>query len=138
MLYKMPMKNISLENNKNLSYNTMSKNIRYNVKYLHSLTRQIDDDDTKEKALKVVKLYEERKIPQLQTAENIILNFITAKHTKNPMKAKTANKRFEKTYDKYKEQKPLKERLTKTKKYYVNGKIHVRKTSEKTNNRGET
>ena len=47
----------------------------------------------------VVKLYEERKISQLQTAENLMFNFITAK---NPRQMKSANNKYDKIHNKYK------------------------------------
>ena len=62
----------SLQNNKNLGYNMSKSRIR-NTKYLITLGRNARGD-TEDKVNEVIKLYSESKIPQFQTAENIIID----------------------------------------------------------------
>ena len=59
----------------NLIYNSMSKNRIKNIKYLNTLGRNARGDAV-EKVKEVIKLYSESKVPQLSTAENMILELI--------------------------------------------------------------
>ena len=67
----------SLKNNniKNVSYNMTSKIRIRNTKYLNTLGRNARGD-TEDKVNEVINLYREGKIPQVQTAENIIIDLI--------------------------------------------------------------
>ena len=59
----------------NLIYNSMSKNRIQNIKYLNTLGRNARAD-AMEKVNEVIKLYSESKVPQLSTAENMILDLL--------------------------------------------------------------
>ena len=59
----------------NLIYNSMSKNRIQNIKYLNTLGRNARADAV-EKVKEVIKLYSESKVPQLSTAENMILDLL--------------------------------------------------------------
>ena len=71
----------SLPNNniKNVSYNMTSKSRIRNSKYLNTLSRNARGE-TETKIKEVIKLYSESKIPQLQTAENIIVDLLYNKN----------------------------------------------------------
>ena len=130
----------SLEKNKNLMYNNMTKTRERNFKYLLSLGRKAKGEATV-KVNKIITLYNQGKISQIQTAENIIRKLITAKTEKEQ---KSAFKQYEKIVDKYQANEPLNKRLTdkkemrKKKQFYVSGKIHLVHTSTKNNKKGET
>ena len=64
----------SLQNNKNLGYNRTKMRTR-NTKYLTTLGRTARGD-AEVKVNNLIKLYSESKIPQLQTAENIIIDLL--------------------------------------------------------------
>ena len=53
----------------------MSKNRIKNIKYLNTLGRNARGDAL-EKVKEVIKLYSESKVPQISTAENMILELI--------------------------------------------------------------
>ena len=98
----------SLENIiKNLGYN-MTKSRTRNTKYLITLGRNARGD-AEPKVNEIIKLYSESKIPQLQTAENIIIDLIYNK------KKKSITKRYDKLVDKYKTKEPLNKRLEQAK-----------------------
>ena len=134
------LKNISLKNLQNLYNNNMTKTRERNAAYLISLGRKAKGEATP-KVNKIITLYNQGKISQIQTAENIIRKLITAKTEKEQ---KSAFKKYDKLVDKYKANEPLNKRLTdkkemrKKKQCYVSGKIHLVKTSTKTNKKGET
>ena len=134
------LKNISLENLKNLNIYNMSKTRERNVNYLLSLGRRAKGEATP-KVSKIITLYNQGKISQIQTAENIIRKLI---NTKTEKEQKSAFKQYEKIVENYKANEPLNKRLTdkkemrKKKQFYVSGKIHLVKTSTKTNKKGET
>ena len=94
----------SLENNKNLGYNMTKSRIR-NTKYLITLGRNARGD-AEAKVNEIIKLYSENKIPQLQTAENIIIDLIYNKHKKS------VSKRYDKLVEKHKANEPLDKILT--------------------------
>ena len=134
------LKNISLENLKNLYNNNMTKTRERNAAYLISLGRKAKGEATA-KINKIITLYNQSKISQVQTAENIIRKLI---NTQTEKEQKSAFKQYEKIVEKYKANEPLNKRLTdkkemrKKKQFYVSGKIHLVKTSTKTNKKGET
>ena len=115
------------ENNniKNLGYNMSKSRIR-NTKHLITLSK-IARGDTEPKVNQIIKLYSESKIPQIRTAENMIIDLIY--NMKNKKKQKTITKKYDKLVEKHK---------TKEKTFYVSGKIHLIKTTTKTNKKGET
>ena len=76
------LKNISLENLKNLNNNNnMTKTRERNSNYLTYLGRRAKGEATP-KVAKIITLYSQSIISQLQTAENIIIKSITAKTEK--------------------------------------------------------
>jgi len=80
----------SLENSniKNLNYNMSTARAR-NSKYLNTLGRNARGD-TEGKVKEVIELYSASKIPQLSTAENMILDLIY--NMKNARQQKTQQK----------------------------------------------
>ena len=139
-------KNISLEIFKNLSYNNMensnkiSKIRQHNIKVLTSIARAIKGE-AKEQADTIITQYGQGKISQLTTAENMIIRL---KKATNEKQLKSAFKQYDKLVDKHKNKEPLSVRLTekkeqqKKKQFYVSGRIHLIKTTTKTNKKGET
>jgi len=85
-----------------------SKSRIRNTKYLTTLGR-IARGDTEAKVKEVIKLYGESKIPQLQTAENIIVDLLYNKNKKS------VSKKYEKLVEKHKKNEPLNKRLTQKK-----------------------
>ena len=104
------LNNISLENFKNLN-NNMTKTRENNSNYVISLGRRGKGEATL-KIGKTITLYNQGKISQLQTAENIINKLITAKTEKEQ---KSAFKKYDKIVDKYKANEPLNKRLEEAK-----------------------
>ena len=70
----------------------LSKNIKLNVNILNALTSKIKNEDLKDKADNLVKLYAERKLSQLTTAQKQIIDFITYEQQK-PRRQKTIDKK---------------------------------------------
>ena len=101
------LKHISLKKNKNLNNNNMTKTRERNSNYLISLGRRAKEE-AKPKVNKIITLYNQSKISQLQTAENTIIKLITAKTEKQQ---KSAFKQYDKIVDKYKANEPLNKRL---------------------------
>ena len=75
--------------NLNLLYNMSKSRIR-NTKYLNTLGRNARDE-TETKIKEVIKLYSESKIPQISTAENMIIDLIYNKKTKDNKKLQLKN-----------------------------------------------
>ena len=75
----------SLEKNKNIMYNNMTKTRERNFKYLLSLGRKAKGEATV-KVNKILTLYNQGKISQIQTAENII-NKLTSSKTYKEQKS---------------------------------------------------
>ena len=98
----------------------ISKTRERNSNYLLSLGRRAKGEATP-KVSKIITLYNQSKISQLQTAENIINKLITAKTEKEQ---KSAFKKYDKIVDKYKANEPLNKRLVEKK--------QVKKTAAKT------
>ena len=67
-------KHDSIEN-KNLDYNMTSKSRIRNTKYLNTLGRNARGE-AEAKVKEVIKLYSSSKVPQLSTAENMIIDLI--------------------------------------------------------------
>ena len=104
---------ISLEKNKNLMYNNMvSKTRARNTNFLLALFRKSKGQSTTEKVDKIIELYRESKISQVQTAENLIKLLLTAETEKEK---KSASKKYEKLITKYEANKPLNIRLVEKK-----------------------
>ena len=57
-----------------------------NTNYLSSLGRRAQGEATTAKVDKIIELYRQSKISQVQTAENIINKLITAKEQKSTLK----------------------------------------------------
>jgi len=93
--------------NLNLDYSMSTARLR-NTKYLNTLGRNARGD-TETKVKEVIKLYSESKIPQLQTAENIIVDLLFNKNKKS------VSKKYDKLIEKHKANEPLNKRLTQKK-----------------------
>ena len=89
----------------------MTKTRERNAAYLISLGRKAKGEATA-KINKIITLYNQSKISQVQTAENIIRKLITAKTEKQQ---KSAFKKYDKIVDKYKANEPLNKRLEEAK-----------------------
>ena len=74
-----------------------------NSNYLISLGRRANGQATP-KVNKIITLYDQSKISQLQTAENMIIKLITAKTEKQQ---KSILKQYDKLIDKHKNKEPL-------------------------------
>ena len=86
----------------------MTKTRTRNTKYLTTLGRNARGD-TEPKVNEIINMYSESKIPQLQTAENLILDLIYSKHKKS------VSKQYDKLIEKHKTNEPLNQRLTQKK-----------------------
>ena len=89
----------------------MSKIRIKNVDYLISLGRRAKGETTP-KVNKIITLYNQSKISQLQTAENIIIKLVTAKTKKQQ---KSTLKQYEKLIEKHNDKAPLNKRLVEKK-----------------------
>jgi hypothetical protein len=87
--------------------NIMNKNILINFRYLKRLSRNVKGDDIV-KVNKIIELYASRKIAQLQTAENIIIDFLKSSTDKQ---TKSINSKYDKLLSKHTELEPLTHRL---------------------------
>ena len=115
------------QKNYNLGYNmTISKARLSNIKHLNKLSK-IARGDAIPKVNQIIKLYSENKINQIRTAEEMIIDLIY--NMKNKKKQASITKKYDKLRDTHK---------TKEKTFYVSGKIHLVKTTTKTNKKGET
>ena len=101
-------KNKSLELNKNLLFNNMSKAVLLNMNRLKKYQIQTQDDNILKLLKNVDTLYEERKIPQYQTASNISSKLVNAKTEKQKQ---SSIKKAEALINKYEALKPLGQRL---------------------------
>ncbi len=95
-----------------------------NIKHLNKLSK-IARGDAIPKINQIIKLYSEKQIDQIRTAENLIIDLIY--NMKNKKKQASITKKYDKLVEK-----------TKEKTFYVSGKIHLVKTTTKTNKKGET
>ena len=110
-----------------------TKNIRKNINFLRALrdrhTGRVPTS-IQQKINNVVDLYEDRKITQLTTAENLINGIAT-----NNQKQRTKGlKQYEKAIEKYQEQQPITERMKATAEKARQGKVvkRVRNTIRRT------
>ena len=93
----------------------MSKNIKRNTKALQTTYDNYKNrlnQTTRDKIQNLINFYEDRKIAQFTTADNLIRQFITAKTDKQKIKANNA---YDKIHDKHHDKEPLGERMQKAK-----------------------
>ena len=93
----------------------MSKNIKRNTKALQTTYDNYKNrlnQTTRDKIQNLINFYEDRKIAQFTTADNLIRQFITAKTDKQKTKANNA---YDKIHDKHQDQEPLGQRMQKAK-----------------------
>ena len=106
-----------------LLYNYMyEKNIKKNINILNSIrdrNRNRVPTSTLQKINNIISLYEDRKITQLTTAENLIKGIAT---NNEKQKAKGL-KQYEKAVEKYEAQQPISERMAKTAEKAREGKV---------------
>jgi hypothetical protein len=86
----------------------MTKNIKYDIKHLKFISRNANGEDVKQKINTIIELYATRKISQVQTASNNIMNLLTTTTVK---KKETVNKKYEKLIEKYQAVETLSNRL---------------------------
>ena len=94
----------------------MSKNTKRNTKALQTTYYNYKNrltQDTRTKIQNLINFYEDRKIAQFTTADNLIRQFITAKTDKQKAKANTA---YDKIHDKHHDKEPLGQRMREAKK----------------------
>ena len=91
----------------NILDNIMNKNILRNFNYLKRLSRNVKGNDIV-KVNKIIELYASRKIAQIQTAENIIIDFLKSSTDKQ---TKSINSKYDKLLSKHTELEPLTHRL---------------------------
>ena len=94
----------------------MSKNIKRNTRALQTTYDNHKNrltQGTREKIQNLINFYEDRKIAQFTTADNLIRQFITAKTDKQKAKANTA---YDKIHDKHQDKEPLGRRMREAKK----------------------
>ena len=94
----------------------MSKNIKRNTKALQTTYDNYKNrltQGTRTKIQNLIIFYEDRKIAQFTTADNLIRQFITAKIDKQKTKANTA---YDKIHDKHHDKEPLGQRMREAKK----------------------
>ena len=94
----------------------MSKNIKRNTRALQTTYDNYKNrltQGTREKIQNLINFYEDRKIAQFTTADNLIRQFITAKTDKQKAKANTA---YDKIHDKHHDKEPLGQRMREAKK----------------------
>ena len=93
----------------------MSKNIKRNTKALQTTYDNYKNrlnQTTRDKIQNLINFYEDRKIAQFTTADNLIRQFITAKTDKQKTKANNA---YDKIHNKHHDQEPLGQRMQKAK-----------------------
>ena len=93
----------------------MSKNIKRNTKALQTTYDNYKNrlnQTTRDKIQNLINFYEDRKIAQFTTADNLIRQFITATTDKQKTKANNA---YDKIHDKHHDKEPLGERMQKAK-----------------------
>ena len=86
----------------------MSKNIKYNISHLKFISKNARGEDVKQKINTIIDLYANRKISQVQTATNNIMNLMTDTTGK---KKETVNNKYEKLIEKYQVVETLSHRL---------------------------
>ena len=94
----------------------MSKNIKRNTRALQTTYDDYKNrltQGTRAKIQTLINFYEDRKIAQFTTADNLIRQFITAKTDRQKTKANTA---YDKIHDKHHDKEPLGQRMREAKK----------------------
>ena len=94
----------------------MSKNIKRNTRALQTTYDNYKNrltQGTREKIQNLINFYEDRKIAQITTADNLIRKFITAKTDKQKAKANTA---YDKIHGKHHDKATLGQRMREAKK----------------------
>ena len=94
----------------------MTKNIKRNTRALQTTYDNYKNrltQSTRAKIQTLISFYEDRKIAQFTTADNLIRQFITAKTDKQKAKANTA---YDKIHDKHHDKEPLGRRMQEAKK----------------------
>ena len=94
----------------------MSKNIKRNTRALQTTYDNYKNrltQGTRTKMKNRINFYEDRKIAQFTTADNLTRQFITAKTDKQKAKANTA---YDKIHDKHHDKEPLGQRMREAKK----------------------
>ena len=94
----------------------MTKNIKRNTRALQTTYDNYKNrltQGTRAKIQNLINFYEDRKIAQFTTADNLIRQFITAKTDKQKAKANTA---YDKIHDKHHDKEPLGQRMREAKK----------------------
>ena len=106
----------------NISSNNMTKTIQRNILFLEGFITN-SKADIKDNVKTIVQLYKNRKISNLTTAENMIINLRTIRPS---TKIKTM-KQYDKMIQKYQENEPLNVRMKATKATNIEKKVLVKK-----------
>ena len=109
-----------------ISSNNMTKTIQRNIMFLEGFITN-SKADIKDNVKTIVQLYKDRKISNLTTAENMIINLRTIRPS---TKIKTM-KQYEKLINKYQQNEPLNVRMKATKTTNIEKKVVVKKTNAK-------
>ena len=104
--------------NNNIVYSNRSKAVKYNLDYLNRLAKNVKGNN-KSKAESLIKLYADRKISQVTTAEKQIKDFIGYPDAKDRRK-KTIDGNYDKLIDKYQDIAKVNVRM-KTNSKYIGG-----------------
>ena len=111
-----------MNNNNNIDYNNMTKNIKLNVDFLKRMVKKVKNEDLKEKANIVIQLYADRKISQITQPEKQITSFINYEKS-NQKQQNNIDKSYDKMISKYQDSKPLSQRMDEKKKEKATAKI---------------
>ena len=112
------------EVNFKISSNNMSKIVKRNVKFLNGFIAN-SKVDIKDSVKTIIQLYEDRKISNITTAENMILKLRTIK----PSTRDKTMKQHEKLIAKYQHNEPLNVRMQVNLEKNIEKKVIVKKTS---------
>ena len=107
-----------------ISSNNMSKNLNRNIAFLEGFITN-SKADIKDNVKTIVRLYKERKISNLITAEHMIIKLRTIQ----PSDKNKTMKQYEKLINKYQHIEPLNVRMNATKTKNVEKKVVVKKTN---------
>ena len=107
-----------------ISSNNMSKNININIAFLQGFITN-SKVDIKDNVKTIVQLYKDRKISNLTTAENMIMNL----RTMRPSTKNKTMKQYDKLIEKYQHNEPLNVRMKATKTTNIEKKVGVKKTN---------
>ena len=121
----MTSKDINAENNNiKLSTYNMNNTIKKNVQYLEA-SLSYAKADVKPFIRNIIELYKDRKIANITTAENMILQLRTI----DPWTNKTTLKRYEKLVAKYEHKEPVHIRMKATREKNIEKKAAVKKNT---------